>query len=88
MIPLDRALELCYTNEELTSVATELGRDHPPFRWQSNRRIILQAEIDAAVLHLFGLNRTQTDWLLDSFMVLRKYEEQDHGEFRTKRVVL
>lgn len=48
----------------------------------------LQAEIDAAVMHLYGLDRAQVEWLLDSFTVLRKYEERDHGEFRTKRVVL
>jgi hypothetical protein len=34
------------------------------------------------------LNRAQAEWLLDSFTVLRKYEEGDHGEFRTKRLVL
>jgi len=84
----NRVLELCYTNEELASFATDLGRDHPPFRWQPDRRVLLQAEIDAAVLHLYGLNRTQAEWLLDSFTVLRKYEERDHGEFRTKRLVL
>ena len=26
--------------------------------------------------------------MLDSFFVVRKYEERDHGEFRTKRLVL
>jgi len=84
----DRVLELCYTNEELVPFAADLGRDHPPFRWHPDRRVLLQAEIDAAVLHLYGLNRTQAEWLLDSFTVLRKYEERDHDEFRTKRVVL
>ena len=84
----DRVLELCYTNEELAPFANDLGRDHSPFRWQPDRRVLLQAEIDAAVLHLYGLNRVQAEWLLDSFAVLRKYEERDHGEFLTKRVVL
>ena len=84
----DRVLELCYTSEELAPFAADLGREHPPFRWQPDRRVILQAEIDAAVLHLYGLNRAQAEWLLDSFTVLRKYEEGDHGEFRTKRLVL
>jgi hypothetical protein len=82
-----RALELCYTNEELAPFAAELGREHPPFRWQPDRRSLLQAEIDAAVLHLYGLNKSQAKWLLDSFTVLRKYEEGDLGEFRTKRLV-
>jgi hypothetical protein len=84
----DRVLELSYTNEELAAFAADMGRDHPPFRWKPGRRVLLQAEIDAAVLHLYGLNPTQAEWLLDSFTVLRKYEERDHGEFRTKRVVL
>ncbi|WP_376704203.1 N-6 DNA methylase [Mesorhizobium sp. ISC25] len=83
-----RALELCYTNDEIAPFAHDLGRDHPPFRWQPERRILLQAEIDAAVLHLYGLSKNQAEWLLDSFTVLRKYEERDHNEFRTKRVVI
>jgi hypothetical protein len=84
----DRVLELCYTNEELAPLALELGHEHPPFPWRPERRIILQAEIDAAILHLYGLTRSQAEWLLDSFTVLQKYEERDHREFRTKRVVL
>jgi hypothetical protein len=84
----DRVLELSYTNDELAPFSADLGRDHPPFRWQPARRVLLQAEIDAAVLHLYGLNRAHTEWLLDSFTVLRKYEEIDHREFLTKRIVL
>jgi hypothetical protein len=84
----DRVLELSYTNYELAAFASDLGRDHPPFHWQPERRVLLQAEIDAAVLHLYGLDRSQAEWLIDSFKVLRKYEQRDHGEFRTKRLVL
>ena len=84
----DRVLELCYTNEDLKGFATDLGRTHLPFIWNSKRRTILQGEIDAAVLHLYDLNRSQAEWLLDSFTVLRKYEERDFGTFRTKNMVL
>jgi hypothetical protein len=73
----DRGLELCYTNAELTEFAADLDRDHPPFRWRPDRRVLLQAEIDAAVLHLYGLNRTQAEWLLDSFT--------DPSQIRRKR---
>ena len=83
-----RVLELTHTNIELAPFARDLGLDLPPFRWSAERRVLLQAEIDAAVLHLYGLTRPQAEWLLDSFTVLRKYEERDHGEFRTKRQVL
>lgn len=83
-----RVLELCYTNVELAPLTKALGRSHSPFRWDPDRRAILQAEIDAAMLHLYNLDRSQAEWLLDSFTVLRKYEERDYDEFRTKRMVL
>jgi hypothetical protein len=85
---IPRALELFYTNFELSALGEELGRDHPPFVWNAERRSLIQAEIDAAILHLYGLDRRQADWILDSFTVLRKYEERDYGEFRTKRLVM
>ncbi len=85
---LPRALELFYTNDELYALCEDLGRTHPPFFWNTERRSLIQTEIDAAMFHLYGLNREQADWVLDSFTVLRKYEERDHGEFRTKRLVL
>ena len=84
----ERVLELSYTSLELYKFAKELRREHSPFRWLPERRIVLQAEIDAAILHLYKLKRAQAEWLIDSFTVLRKYEERDHGEFRTKRLVL
>ena len=85
---LPRAFELFYTNNEMYVLCEDIGRSHPPFIWNAERRSLIQAEIDAAMLHLYGLNREQVDWVLNSFTVLRKYEERDHGEFRTKRLVL
>ncbi len=60
----------------------------PPLHWLPERRDQLRAELDAAMLHLYGLSRDDAEHVLDSFPVLRKYEERDHGEFRTKRLVL
>lgn len=83
-----RALELFYTNWELESLASSVGLSLPPFRWDQARRRAIQAEIDAATMHFYGLNEEQAVWILDSFTVLRKYEERDHNEFHTKRLVL
>jgi hypothetical protein len=83
-----RVLELAYTNVEMKPLARDLEDDGQVFRWIPERRATIKAEIDAAVLHLYGLDRAQAEWLIDSFTVLRKYEERDHNEFRTKRLVL
>ena len=53
----NRVLELTYTNIELAPFARDLGAILPPFRWHPERRVLLQTEIDAAVLHLYGLTR-------------------------------
>jgi hypothetical protein len=52
------------------------------------RRELIRAELDAAMFHVYGLTRPEVEHVLDSFFVVRKYEERDHGEFRTKRLVL
>ena len=90
-----RVLELAYTSHRMAPYAVDVlagvpGETDPgpPFRWLPERRAQLRAELDAAMLHLYGLSREDTEHVLDSFFVLRGYEDRDHGEFRTKRLVL
>jgi stress response protein YsnF len=40
------------------------------------------------MLHVYGLTRSEAEHVLDSFSVVRKYEERDHGVYRTRRLVL
>lgn len=81
-------LELAYTSYRLQPYAKDLGDDGPPFRWDSKRRALLRADLDAGFLHIYGLDRDEAEHVLDSFPVIRKYEERDFGEYRTKRLVL
>lgn len=88
-------LELAYTSHRMAPYAIDIVEGTPgetdpgpPFRWLPERRAQLRAELDAALLHLYGLSRDDAEHVLDSFLVLRKYEERDHEEFRTKRLVL
>jgi hypothetical protein len=85
-----RVLELTYTSYRIRPYAVDVVGGEPggPFRWLPERRDQLRAELDAAMLHLYGLDRSDSEHVLDSFLVLRKYEDRDHGEFRTKRLVL
>lgn len=48
----------------------------------------MRADLDAAFLHVYGLKRGEAEYVLDSFAVVRKYDERDHGEYLTKRLVL
>ncbi|BDO43811.1 N-6 DNA methylase [Cellulomonas sp. NTE-D12] len=89
-----RVLELVYTSRRIAPYAIDIlaldptQEPGPPFRWRPERREQLRAELDAAMFHLYGLARNEVEHVMDSFFVVRKYEERDHGEFRTKRLIL
>lgn len=85
---LPRVIELTYTAWDLEPFARDVGYDGPPFRWDPARRFLLRCELDAAFFHLYGLARDDTDYILDTFPIVRKNDEKAHGEYRTKRVIL
>ena len=85
---LPRVLELTYTAWDLRAFAEDCGDDGPPFIWDPERRFQLQCEIDAAFFLLYGISRDDTAYILDTFPVLERSEEGQHGEYRTKRAVL
>lgn len=109
-----RVAELCYfnhdmdgwaselwdeMNEEQRAELTQLGERHP-WIYDSERRAILQAELDAIFAHLYGLNTEDLRYILDpedvcgkgcineTFRVLKDNEIRQYGEYRTKRLVL
>ena len=83
-----RAVELVYTAYDMTDFARDCGYVGPPFLWDPERRAILRAELDAAFFHLYGLDRSDTEYVLGTFPVLRDKEIARHGEYRTQRLVL
>lgn len=80
--------ELSYTSRRLRPYAQELGDDGYPYRWDPGRRALLRGDLDAGFLHIYGLERDEAEHVLDSFPVVRKFEDQHLGEYRTKRLVL
>jgi len=38
--------------------------------------------------HLYGLTRDELDYILDTFPIVRRKDEEQWGEYRTKRLVL
>lgn len=80
--------ELGYTSSDVGALAGWLGTGGEPFAWNTARRALLRAELDAAFMHLFGLERNEVDHLLDTFPILMRKDIATHGEYRTKRLIL
>lgn len=85
---LPNVLELTYTAWDLEPFALDVGYKGPPFRWNTERRHLLRCELDAAFFHVYGLSREDVDYVMGTFPIVRKNDEKEHGEYRTKRVIL
>ena len=59
-----------------------------PFVWDEERRAHLRAELDALYAHLYGLERDELSYILDTFPIVRRKDEERWGEYRTKWLVL
>jgi len=96
----NRALELIYTTWDMQAFAQDMGYDGEPFIWDSQRRALLRAELDAYYAKLYGLTRDELRYILDpadiygsdfpseTFRVLKNNEIKQFGEYRTQRLVL
>lgn len=85
---LQRVLELTFTAWDLEPFARDVGYNGTPFRWDSDRRFQLRCELDAAFFHLYGISRSDVDYVMDTFPIVQKDGEKVHSEYRTKRVIL
>ena len=72
----------------------------PPYIFDDAKRAVLRAELDAYYARLYGLTRTELQYILDphsvmgqdypseTFRVLKDNEIAKYGEYRTQRLVL
>jgi N-6 DNA Methylase len=86
---INHMLELTYTAWDLEPFARDCGYAGPPFRWDEERRFLLRAELDAASFHLYGINREDAAYILDTFPIVRRKDEARYnGEYKTKSIIL
>ena len=56
--------------------------------WKGACRARIRAELEALYAHLYGLTRDELAYILDTFPIARRKDEEWWGEYRTKRLVL
>jgi hypothetical protein len=83
-----RVLELSYITQDMELFAQDLADDGPPFRWDEERRFVMRAELDAAFFHLYGIERDDVDYIMETFPIVKRKDEQRYGTFRTKELIL
>ena len=83
-----RVLELTYTAWDMEAFARDLGDDRPPFRWDEKRRFAMRAELDAAFFHLYGIERDDVDYIMETFPIVKRKDEQRYDSYCTKELIL
>jgi hypothetical protein len=87
-----RVLELVYTAYDMAGLARDLDDDGGPFRWDEDRRAQIRAELDAYFFHLYGIERPDVEYILESFRTenggLKHNDIARYGTYRTRDLVL
>ena len=60
----------------------------PPYKWDEERRFLLRCELDAAYFHLYGIERDDVAYILETFPIVKRKDVAKYGEYRTQRVIL
>lgn len=81
-------LRLTYTAHDLAPFARDLGYDGPPFVWDAEDRRHRMARLDALYFRLYGLDRDEAAYVLDTFPIVREQDEAAFGHYRTRELVL
>ncbi|MFI0718304.1 Eco57I restriction-modification methylase domain-containing protein [Streptomyces sp. NPDC021224] len=83
-----RLLELTYTGHDMAPFARDLGDTGHPFHWDDDRRTVLRAELDALFFHLYGIDRDDASYILDTFPIVKRKDQEKYGTYRTKDLIL
>jgi hypothetical protein len=73
----------------MKAFARDQSYNGPPFAWDEEDRLRRRARLDAIFFHLYGLDRDDTDYVLSTFPIVKREEEQRYdGRFRSRDLIL
>ena len=84
----DHVLRLTYTSHDLSPFARDLGYDGPPFIWKDEERRHLRARLDALYFHLYGMSRDDAEYILSTFPIVQKEDQEKFEKYRTRDLIL
>jgi hypothetical protein len=83
-----RVIELAYTAYDMTPHARDLDDAEGPFHCDEERRFMIRAELDAFFFRLYGIERDDVDFIMETFPIVKRNDVKAHGSYRTKETIL
>lgn len=85
----EEVLALSYTAHDLAPFARNQGYLGQPFTWSAEDRLHRRARLNAVFMLLYGLDRGVAGYVLNTFPILKRQEEDRFdGRYRTRDLVL
>jgi hypothetical protein len=81
-------IELSYTSYDVQCFARDMGESGQPFCWNDERRFLIRAELDALFFRLYGIEREDVDYIMETFPIVKRKDVAKHGSYRTKEMIL
>jgi hypothetical protein len=85
---ITRVLKLSYTSISVKSFADDLNFVGEPFVFNSKERHKLKCELDAIIAHIYDIEKTDLDYMLETFPILKNREMQNYSKYYTKETIL
>ena len=82
-----KVLKLTYTAKDLDEFGEAFGLNIP-HKWDDKERFQLQCELDAVYAHLYGLEKEEMDYILETFPIVKRKDISKYGSYRTKETIL
>ena len=71
-----RVLELTYTSWDLEAFAKDCSYNGSPFQWNEERRFLLRCELDVAYFHLYGIQRDDVSYIMETFPIVNRKDKK------------
>ncbi len=84
----ERVLKLVYTAWDMKGFADDMGYEGEPFVWDEEERLHLRCQLDALYFNLYGLTREETDYVMETFPIVKRHDIEKYGTYRTKELIL
>lgn len=79
---------LLLNSDELINLSFDLGLEGKLYCWSNKERFQLQCELDAIYAHLYGLEKEEMDYILETFPIVKRKDIAKYGSYRTKETIL
>ena len=82
-------LHLTYTAHDMAAFARDMGYEGDPFIWDDADRRQRRARLDALYFHLYGIGKDDADYILSTFPIVRRHDEDEFkGRYVTRDLIL